>query len=80
MSSTELFREALQMTSRERANLAHELLRSLDAETKEPGYDAAWTDELNRRLDQVESGTCELVDADQAMKEARKSLANRKQK
>ncbi len=44
----------------DRAQLAHDLVARLD---EEPDLDfaSAWTEELTRRLDEVESGTAETV-------------------
>lgn len=52
--------DALTLPVEERAQVAHELLRSLDQE--DPDAAAAWTDEIRRRIDEVEAGTAELDD------------------
>ena len=59
---------ALDLPEDERARVAHELIRSLDAdsshaEDSEDAVQAAWTGELARRLQEV--GTAELVDLDE---------------
>jgi putative addiction module component (TIGR02574 family) len=78
MSSSEIFQKALQLSAKERADLVHQLLLSLDADAQDADYEAAWRDELNRRLDAVESGSCDLVDGDDALNEIRRELDERK--
>jgi putative addiction module component (TIGR02574 family) len=60
-ASKKLFSAALSLPTRERADLAHELLRSLD-ESEDPDAAAAWLAEIERRAREVEAGTAELVD------------------
>ena len=50
----------LALGAEERARIAHELIQSL-----EPGdadAPAAWSDEIRRRVDEIETGTAELED------------------
>ena len=56
--------EALALSQSERAELAHDLVASLDGA---PDNDAttAWEAELQRRLDQIEQGAVPLVDRDE---------------
>jgi hypothetical protein len=44
----------------ERAQVAHELLRSLDSQ--DPDATVAWSDEIRRHIDEVEAGTAQLDD------------------
>lgn len=53
--------EVLTLSEAERAELAHELIKSLDA----PGdsdVTEAWDQEIQRRLAEIEAGTASLVD------------------
>lgn len=52
--------DALTLTVEDRARVAHELLRSL--EPGDPDAAAAWSDEIRRRIDEVEAGTAQLDD------------------
>lgn len=64
--------EALELSVRERARLAHCLLVSLDDEADDPAeVERAWEDEIRRRLAEVESGTAELIPAEQLFSELR---------
>ena len=51
---------ALSMPAAVRANLAASLLRSLDP-PNDPGADAAWAAEIERRIRSIDDGTAELV-------------------
>jgi putative addiction module component (TIGR02574 family) len=54
--------EALALSVDERARIAHELLHSLELEDADAS--AAWSDEVQRRVDEIEAGTAELEDWD----------------
>jgi len=56
-----LLGEVLRLPPDERARIAAEVIASLDGEP-ESGVEAAWTDEIERRMAQVASGTAKLVD------------------
>ncbi len=56
--------DALTLAVADRASVAHELLRSLEPGGEDADVAAAWTDEIGRRIDQVEAGTAELHDLD----------------
>ena len=62
----ELIRAGLALDPDERAVLGHTLLNSLhDDGEDQAAVDAAWRDEVARRLREVQDGTVELVDADE---------------
>jgi putative addiction module component (TIGR02574 family) len=58
--ATELFRQALDLDERDRATLAGLLIESLE---EEPGEDieAAWREEIRRRVAEIDSGAVELI-------------------
>jgi putative addiction module component (TIGR02574 family) len=66
-----LLEEALKLTAYERAEVAEQLIASLD-EVPDTGVEQAWQEEVQRRLQQVERGEVELIDSDTAMAELRK--------
>jgi putative addiction module component (TIGR02574 family) len=66
--------EALKLTANERAEVAEQLLASLD-EAHDSDVEKAWQEEIQRRLQQVERGEVELMDSDTVMAELRKKLA-----
>lgn len=68
----ELSAQAKALPPQERARLAEELLASLDPHEAE--VEAAWDEELRRRIDEVDRGTVDLVPADQAFAQVRRAL------
>jgi putative addiction module component (TIGR02574 family) len=58
---------ALALSENERAELAHDLVASLDGPT-DVGVAEAWDIEIMRRLAQIEDGTAAFVDADDLMR------------
>jgi len=69
-SIDDLERELMALPEQERARVALDLIRSLD-EDDEPlsreEWDAAWREEIQRRVQDVHDGCVELVDANRAM-------------
>lgn len=62
--------EALQLPVQERAALASRLIASLDAQVDE-GVDAAWGEEVARRLQEIDEGKVEMIPGEQVMREMR---------
>jgi putative addiction module component (TIGR02574 family) len=72
----ELFREASQLTERERGELAALLLESLESEPDED-VEAAWAEEIERRVRQIDSGEVETIPWEQVRAELYARSANR---
>ena len=68
----ELAAKARALPPHERARLAEELLASLDPHEGE--VEAAWDEELRRRIDEVELGAVELIPAARAFAQVRRAL------
>lgn len=66
--------EALRLSESERAQLAHDLMVSLD-EPGEPDAADAWDQEILRRLGQIDAGTATLIDRDELRRRMRARLA-----
>lgn len=66
--------QALKLSPTERADVAEQLLASLD-EALDSDVEKAWQEEIQRRLQQVERGEVELMDSDTVMAELRKKHA-----
>ena len=60
MQRAELLKAALELTAEEREQLAEELWASLDGGTDEDEQQA-WADEIERRIDEADSGTVKSV-------------------
>jgi putative addiction module component (TIGR02574 family) len=67
--------EALGLTATERAELAHDLVVSLDG-PGESGVAEAWDIAVLRRLEQIESGSATLVDREEFKRRIRERLTH----
>ena len=56
----DLFREAAELPDRDRATLAGLLIETLDPGT-EPDVEAAWSQEVARRVAELDAGTVETI-------------------
>ena len=73
MNPKELREAALALTPEERAILAHELLRSLEA-PPDPGADEAWIAEIEKRARELADGSVVPIDWDEARERIRRRL------
>ncbi len=64
----ELLREASELSERERAELAGLLLESLEGEPDE-GVEAAWAEEVERRVREIDSGLVQTIPWEQVRAE-----------
>jgi putative addiction module component (TIGR02574 family) len=63
--ATELLKRALALTEEERAELAGSLLESLDGGHEDPEIvEAAWNDEIARRIEDLDTGKVKTVSLD----------------
>lgn len=69
----ELSRMALSLPPDERVQLAEDLLSSLHG-PGDPDVQAAWDDEIRRRLAELEAGTAKLIPAADVFAEARRLI------
>lgn len=67
----ELVARARELPAEERAQLAQELLQSVERET-DPEVEVAWDAEIARRLDTYERGEAKLIPAEDVFEEARR--------
>jgi putative addiction module component (TIGR02574 family) len=68
--------EVLMLPETERAELAHELIKSLDAPADTDVADA-WDKEILRRLAEIDSGTAKLIDRDEFRRRMQARLGSR---
>jgi len=68
----ELSRKARNLPPEERIRLAEELLSSVQDSDEE--IEAAWAQEIERRLEEVENGTAKLIPAEEVFAEIRRLL------
>lgn len=69
----ELSRQARALPPEERVRLAEEILATVQA--TDPEVEAAWDDELRRRIAEIDAGTAKLIPADEVFAEVRRLLA-----
>jgi len=67
----ELIAQAMTLSSEDRAILAQLLLESLNASDD---YDAAWEQEIDRRLEEIDSGSVQLIPIEDALGKVRSTL------
>jgi putative addiction module component (TIGR02574 family) len=68
----ELSQKARLLPPEERVRLAEELLSTV--QETHPDVEAAWEEEIRRRIAEVEAGTAKLVPADEVFAEVRRLL------
>lgn len=75
---TDILQKALRLDASERAAVAHELLLSLEPESSDDDADRAWAAEIKRRVQAIRDGRVVLRDWDDALADARRSIAGGK--
>ena len=73
MTISEVKSLALELSPEERAELASDLLLSLD-NLSEPEFAHLWLEEASRRDAEIDAGTAKLIPGDQVFAEARARL------
>ena len=58
---SELLKKALALPPEARAALAGSLLESLDDEPSDEGVEAAWNEEIKRRIEEIDSGKVQMI-------------------
>ena len=66
--------EALSLSEAERAELAHNLVASLDGPA-DPDVETAWDAEILRRLAEIDSGTANLIDREEFRRRMRDRMS-----
>jgi putative addiction module component (TIGR02574 family) len=68
-----LLQSALSLPPGDRADIAASLIQSLD-DVVDADADAAWADEIKRRIESIDDGQVSLIPWDQVMREMRQRL------
>ena len=68
----ELSRKALSLSPEERVQLAEKLLATVQAVDTE--VEAAWDEEIKRRIAEIENGTAKLIPAEDVFAEVRRLI------
>jgi putative addiction module component (TIGR02574 family) len=73
MEASELLKQALTLSDKERAELASNLIDSLDP-TVDADAELAWQEEIARRLEEIESGRVKTIPWDEVRRKGRALL------
>ena len=65
---SELLEKALTLSTRDRGLLIHRLIASLDEEAPEEGVEAAWDEEIKRRVDDIRSGRVKTIPGEEVLR------------
>ena len=71
---SELLEKALALSTSERGILIDHLIQSLDEGPADEGVDAAWDEEIKRRVDEIRSGKVEMISGEQVLRELGKRV------
>jgi putative addiction module component (TIGR02574 family) len=66
---SELLEKALTLSTQERGLLIDRLVETLDNDPAEEGVEAAWGDEIKRRVDDIRSGRVKTIAGEQVLRE-----------
>ncbi|MGB7599359.1 MAG: addiction module protein [Candidatus Sulfotelmatobacter sp.] len=66
---SELLKKALSLSTQERGLLIDRLVESLDDEPAVEGVEAAWDDEIKRRVDDIRSGRVKTIPGEEVLRE-----------
>jgi putative addiction module component (TIGR02574 family) len=70
----DLFQEAIQLPERDRAVLADRLIQTLDR-SADPGVEAAWSEEIARRVAELDAGSVETISWEDVREDLNRSNA-----
>ncbi len=74
MTTKEIIAKALKLDLKERAEIAHRLLESLDELTDEEN-ERLWAEEADRRVKELRAGHAKEIPGEQALADARAAFA-----
>ena len=61
LQASELLERALALSAHDRGLIIDRLVESLDEGPAEEGAKAAWSDEIKRRVEEIQSGKAEMI-------------------
>ncbi len=74
--ASDILKRALALPSEARAAIASSLLESLDEEPADEGVEAAWSDEIKRRIEEIDSGKVQLIPYEEVRRRMAALLSN----
>jgi putative addiction module component (TIGR02574 family) len=76
---TDLVERAMHLPPRDHAELALQLIRSLETDAPDENVEQEWANEIERRIGEFDRGEVEALDADDAIARAEASFKQGKQ-
>jgi len=73
---SDILKKALALPPEARAALAGSLLESLDEHPLDPGVEAAWSEEIARRIEEIGSGKVQLIPYEEVRRRLAARLSN----
>lgn len=58
---SEVLEKALALSTQSRCLIIDRLIESLDSDPSEEGVEAAWSEEIKRRVEEIQSGKVEMI-------------------
>jgi putative addiction module component (TIGR02574 family) len=66
---SEVLEKALALSTQDRGLIIDRLIESLDDEPAEEGVEVAWSEEIKRRVEEIQSGKVEMISGEQVLSE-----------
>ena len=74
---SEILEKALTLSTQERGLLIDRLVETLDNVPAEEGVEAAWGDEIKRRVDDIRTGRVKTIPGEQVLRELAEEFPDR---
>ena len=74
--AAELLDKVLALSVEDRGVMIGRLVESLDDEPAEEGVEAAWADEIERRVEEIQSGKVEMISGEEVYCRLKARLSN----
>ena len=75
---SELLEKALALSTQDRGLLIDRLIASLDEEPADEGVEAAWDEEIKRRMDDIRSGRVKTIPGERVLERLKARLRDAK--
>jgi putative addiction module component (TIGR02574 family) len=72
--AAEILEKAMELSSEERGLIASRLTASLDEDPPDESVEAAWADEIKRRVDEIRSGKVKMVPGEEVLSDLAKEF------
>ncbi len=73
---SEVLEKALALSTEDRGLIIDRLVESLDNELAEEGVEAAWSEEIKQRVEEIQSGKVEMIPGEEVHRRLLSRLSN----